>query len=113
LGNYGFPFFTGGTTMPAGQGRLSRRFLRRPAFWRREVVFFGTDESEIPIPDVKMRQNFARSMSLADAMNPNNLLCYEMNGTTLPAPNGFPLRLNAPGWYGIANVKWLKRCGAA
>ena len=32
-----------------------------------------------------------------------------MNGAPLPAPNGFPLRLVAPGWYGIANAKWLKR----
>jgi DMSO/TMAO reductase YedYZ molybdopterin-dependent catalytic subunit len=56
-----------------------------------------------------MNQNFARSMSLADAMQPENLLCYEMNGADLPPDNGFPLRLIAPGWYGIANVKWLKR----
>jgi DMSO/TMAO reductase YedYZ molybdopterin-dependent catalytic subunit len=48
-------------------------------------------------------------MLLADAMNPHNLLCYEMNGAALPQPHGFPLRLIAPGWYGIANVKWLKR----
>ena len=59
--------------------------------------------------DVKFKQNFARSMSLADAMDPKNILCYEMNGTSLPADNGFPLRLIAPGWYGIANAKWLKR----
>ena len=32
-----------------------------------------------------------------------------MNGAALPQPHGFPLRLIAPGWYGIANVKWLKR----
>jgi DMSO/TMAO reductase YedYZ molybdopterin-dependent catalytic subunit len=32
-----------------------------------------------------------------------------MNGEPLPAPNGFPLRLIAPGWFGIANVKWLER----
>ena len=57
----------------------------------------------------KMRQNFARSMSLSDAMQPTNLLCYEMNGEPLPKPHGSPLRLIAPGWYGIANVKWLKR----
>ena len=56
-----------------------------------------------------MTQNFARSMSLAEAMNPNNLLCYEMNGAQLPQAHGFPLRLIAPGWYGIANVKWLQR----
>jgi DMSO/TMAO reductase YedYZ molybdopterin-dependent catalytic subunit len=73
-----------------------------------EVVFFGTDKGEVTIRDIKMQQNFARSMSLADAMNPDNLLCYEMNGATLPAPNGFPLRLITLGWYGIANVKWLK-----
>ena len=30
-----------------------------------------------------------------------------------PRPNGFPLRLIAPGWYGIANVKWLKRIEVA
>ena len=56
-----------------------------------------------------MHQNFARSMTLEEAMNPNNILCYEMNGAALPQPNGFPLRLIAPGWYGIADVKWLKR----
>jgi len=32
-----------------------------------------------------------------------------MNGAPLPRPSGFPLRLIAPGWYGIANVKWLER----
>jgi DMSO/TMAO reductase YedYZ molybdopterin-dependent catalytic subunit len=40
---------------------------------------------------------------------PVNLLCYEMNGKPLPHANGFPLRLIAPGWYGVANVKWLTR----
>ena len=54
-------------------------------------------------------EQFARSMSLDDAMNPDNLLCYEMNGAPLPAEHGFPLRLIAPGWYGVANVKWLTR----
>src|SRR5919109_413151 len=74
-----------------------------------EVVFVGSDMGEEEIRGIKMPQHFARSMSLADAMSPNNLLCYEMNGEPLPQPNGFPLRLIAPGWYGIANVKWLKR----
>ena len=78
-----------------------------------EVVFWGADAGDVElnddIRDVKMHQNFARSMSLADAMSPDNILCYEMNGAALPAPNGAPLRLIAPGWYGIANVKWLTR----
>lgn len=74
-----------------------------------EVVFIGSDTGEEEVRGIKMTQNFARSMSLQDAMNPNNLLCYEMNGEPLPQSHGFPLRLLAPGWYGIANVKWLKR----
>ena len=48
-------------------------------------------------------------MSLDEALHPDNLLCYEMNGGPLPPLNGFPVRLIAPGWYGVANVKWLTR----
>ena len=78
-----------------------------------EVVFWGTDQGTIElhdaIRDLSMKQNFARSMSVEDAMSANNMLAYEMNGEPLPNENGFPVRLLAPGWYGIANVKWLKR----
>ena len=37
------------------------------------------------------------------------LLCYEMNGAPLHPAHGFPVRLLAPGWFGVANVKWLVR----
>lgn len=70
---------------------------------------YGSDEGEETVREQTIKQNFARSMSLQDAMNPENLLCYEMNGKPLPQANGYPVRLIAPGWYGIANVKWLKR----
>jgi DMSO/TMAO reductase YedYZ molybdopterin-dependent catalytic subunit len=59
--------------------------------------------------DLKITEQFARSMTLQDALNPENLLCYEMNGVPLPREYGFPVRLIAPGWYGVANVKWLTR----
>jgi DMSO/TMAO reductase YedYZ molybdopterin-dependent catalytic subunit len=59
--------------------------------------------------DLKITEHFARSMTLDDALNPANLLCYEMNGEPLPAAHGYPVRLIAPGWYGVANVKWLTR----
>lgn len=79
-----------------------------------EVVFYGADRGEEVVRqgtplEFKFKSNFARSMSVADAMNPANLLCYEMNGSPLPPANGFPVRLIAPGWFGIANVKWLTR----
>ncbi|MEV6487456.1 molybdopterin-dependent oxidoreductase [Actinoplanes sp. NPDC051633] len=37
------------------------------------------------------------------------MLCFEMNGEPLPREHGFPVRLIAPGQYGVANVKWLTR----
>jgi DMSO/TMAO reductase YedYZ molybdopterin-dependent catalytic subunit len=74
-----------------------------------EVAFWGTDAGEKELRQIKMRQHVVRSLSLADAMSPHTLLCYEMNGATLPPEHGFPLRLTVPGWYGIANVKWLMR----
>ncbi len=73
----------------------------------REVVFWGADAGEETVREVAMTQHFARSMSLGDATDPTVLLCYEMNGAPLSASHGFPLRLIAPGWYGVANVKWL------
>ena len=111
-GNHGLPFFNGGIGNARWAGTPLAPILKEAGVLDSgiEVVFWGTDEGEITRPDdVKFKQNFARSMSLADAMDPKNILCYEMNGAPLPPDNGFPLRLIAPGWYGIANAKWLKR----
>jgi DMSO/TMAO reductase YedYZ molybdopterin-dependent catalytic subunit len=114
-GNHGLPFFHGGIGNARWAGTPLKAILEEAGVQDNgiEVVFWGADEGDVALKDnfrdVKMHQNFARSMSLADAMDPNILLCYEMNGAALPADNGFPLRLIAPGWYGIANVKWLKR----
>jgi DMSO/TMAO reductase YedYZ molybdopterin-dependent catalytic subunit len=114
-GNHGFPFFTGGIGNARWAGTPLAPILEEAGVLDNgiEVVFWGSDVGEIElhdaIRDVSFKQNFARSMSLEDAMSPDNILCYEMNGAPLPAANGFPLRLIAPGWYGIANAKWLKR----
>ena len=74
-----------------------------------EVAFYGTDAGEETVREQTITQHFARTMSLEEATSPYNMLCYEMNGEALPARHGFPLRLIAPGWYGIGNVKWLQR----
>jgi DMSO/TMAO reductase YedYZ molybdopterin-dependent catalytic subunit len=110
-GNHGFPWFTGGIGNARWAGTPLAPLLKEAGLAKSgiEIVFFGADSGEETVRDIKMQQNFARSMSVADAMNPANLLCYEMNGAPLPPANGFPLRLIAPGWYGIANVKWLTR----
>ncbi|MCB1498173.1 MAG: sulfite oxidase [Bauldia sp.] len=111
-GNHGLPFFDGGVGNARWAGTPLAPILENAGILDSgiEVVFWCADEGEITRPDdVKFVQNFARSMSVTEAMDPRNILCYEMNGVPLPPDNGFPLRLIAPGWYGIANVKWLKR----
>ncbi len=134
-GNHGtgLPFATGfiGNARWAGTPLapvLEQAGLRKDAV---EIVFYGIDRGTQTIRDntgivrggltgtvepdagggldLTVTEQFARSMSIDDALDSRNLLCYEMNGESLPEKNGFPIRLIAPGWYGVANVKWLTR----
>jgi len=115
-GNNGLPFLTSAIGNAQWAGASLAKILKSVQIksGALEVVFFGADQGEevlrkeTPL-ELKFTGNFARSMSIEDAMNPANLLCYEMNGSPLPVANGFPARLIAPGWFGIANVKWLRR----
>ena len=110
-GNHGLPFFTGGIGNATWAGTPVAPLLKEAGVLEQgtEVVFFGRDVGEQEVRQAKLPEPFARSMSLADATGPETLLCYEMNGAPLPATHGAPLRLIAPGWYGVANVKWLDR----
>lgn len=77
----------------------------------REVVFFGTDHAANDVvfrqQTFKLDQQFGRSITLENAMKPEPMIAYEMNGDALTLNQGFPVRLVMPGWYGVANVKWL------
>ena len=77
----------------------------------REVVFFGADrgkeEVEWRTQKFEVEQQFGRSLPRDRALSPEPLLAYAMNGEPLTVHQGFPLRLLVPGWYGVANVKWL------
>jgi DMSO/TMAO reductase YedYZ molybdopterin-dependent catalytic subunit len=78
----------------------------------REVVFLGMDseqEKKWEAGNVAYPSPHGRSIFVQDAMAPENLLAFAMNGAPLPAEHGFPLRLILPGWYGMAHVKWLTR----
>ncbi len=81
----------------------------RPSF--REAVFFGADRGE---EEVEFRTNkytvvqqFGRSLPREMALAREPLLAYALNGEPLTRAQGSPLRLIVPGWYGVANVKWL------
>ena len=77
----------------------------------REVVFFGADRGAEEVvfrqQTFKIQQQFARSITLENAQKPEPLLVYALNGQPLTRDSGFPVRLIMPGWYGVANVKWL------
>jgi DMSO/TMAO reductase YedYZ molybdopterin-dependent catalytic subunit len=73
----------------------------------REVAFFGADTSEERLRGNRYPSRFARSLPIEDAMVGGAIVAYEMNGEPLRPEHGFPARLVAPGWYGIAQVKWL------
>jgi DMSO/TMAO reductase YedYZ molybdopterin-dependent catalytic subunit len=110
-GNNGLPFFSGGIGNATWAGTPLAPLLQQAGILDQgiDVVFFGSDSGVEDVRDIKMPQHFARSLTVADAMDPRNLLCYEMNGSPLPQAHGYPVRLIAPGWYGIANTKWLQR----
>jgi DMSO/TMAO reductase YedYZ molybdopterin-dependent catalytic subunit len=77
----------------------------------REVVFFGTDRGPQDVvfrqQTFKLEQQFGRSITLENAMKPEPMLAYALNGDPLTRGQGFPVRLLMPGWYGVCNVKWL------
>ena len=70
-----------------------------------EVVFTGQDHGI----ERGIEQDYARSLRLDDALRDEVVLAYAMNGSPLPPQHGAPLRLVVPGWYGMAQVKWLRR----
>jgi hypothetical protein len=50
---------------------------------------------------------YSDSIPVSRVMQGGILLAHSMNGAALPRDHGFPLRVIAPGLYGIKNVKWL------
>lgn len=78
----------------------------------REVVFFGMDAETEKKPHAggaEYTSPHGRSIPVQDALSPEALAAFAMNGQPLTAGHGFPLRLILPGWYGMAQIKWLTR----
>jgi sulfane dehydrogenase subunit SoxC len=70
-----------------------------------DVAFTGADHGF----ERGVEQDYQRGLPLADALTDDVLLVHTMNGQPLPPQHGAPLRLMVPGWYGMAQVKWLTR----
>lgn len=65
-----------------------------------------------PLPDavdvtLVAEGGYNDSIPISKALEPETLLAYSMNGVSLSAAHGFPLRAYIPNIYGMKNVKWL------
>lgn len=70
-----------------------------------DVVFGGADHGI----EHGVEQDYERGLPLDVALGDDVLLVDEMNGAPLLPQHGAPLRVIVPGWYGMAQVKWLTR----
>ena len=82
----------------------------------REFVFYGADhgqeEVEFRTQKYTLDYQFGRSLPREKALSADPFLAYALNGEPLTKHQGAPLRLIVPGWYGVANVKWLSQIHA-
>lgn len=78
----------------------------------REVLFLGLDmekEKKFQAGNREYAAPHGRALHLLDALHPDTLLAFALNGEPIPRDQGFPVRLLVPGWYGMTQVKWLGR----
>jgi DMSO/TMAO reductase YedYZ molybdopterin-dependent catalytic subunit len=92
----GWSFIAEWTGVPLA-GMLDLVGVRREA---RYVVFFAFDD-------------MWDSLDMPDARHPQTLLAYAMNGETLTAPHGAPLRLRVARQLGYKSIKYLARITVA
>jgi DMSO/TMAO reductase YedYZ molybdopterin-dependent catalytic subunit len=85
----------------------------------KEVAFYGADFEASDVTHGGRgaaihidKAYFARSLSIEHAMKPEPMLAWELNGAPLTVNQGAPLRLIVPGWYGVAQVKWVNHIQA-
>ena len=69
----------------------------------RQVTFDGLDNALFGGGD------FVKALNVDQAMNPDILIAWKMNGADIPMLNGFPVKLVVPGYYGTYWVKHLSQ----
>ena len=90
--------------------------LVKPKEEARFVVFhcFDSDDTDTTTQPVDLSQldapptPFYGSIGMLDAVQPQTLLAYEMNGQPLPVEHGAPLRLRLERQLGYKNTKYIK-----
>ncbi|MCW5879550.1 MAG: molybdopterin-dependent oxidoreductase [Anaerolineae bacterium] len=81
--------------------------LVRPQPTAQRVVFHSFGDG-VEFSTGESNGRYYDSLPMANAMQPQSLLAYEMNGETLPHLNGAPLRLRVENQLGFKMVKWIE-----
>jgi DMSO/TMAO reductase YedYZ molybdopterin-dependent catalytic subunit len=58
---------------------------------------------------VSAERPYVDTLTLEQALLPDAMLAYEMDGKPLSRPHGAPARVVIPEMYGYKNVKWVRR----
>jgi DMSO/TMAO reductase YedYZ molybdopterin-dependent catalytic subunit len=58
---------------------------------------------------VSAESPYEDTLTLPQALRPDAMLAYEMDGRPLSRPHGAPARVVMPAMYGSKNVKWVER----
>jgi DMSO/TMAO reductase YedYZ molybdopterin-dependent catalytic subunit len=74
----------------------------KPTAETRYVVFYSADADE-------SGSLYYGSLTLEQALHPQTLLAYEMNGQPLPLDHGAPLRLKVPTQLGYKSTKFINK----
>lgn len=80
-----------------GLGKISEHLTTESGPWYRYVG--------LETPDKK----YYVGMDMKSMLHPQTILCYELNGKSLPYNHGAPLRLITPVKYGVKNLKRIGR----
>ena len=67
----------------------------------------GATSSVSALRFVSAEKPYEDSLTLQQALLPDVMLAYEMDGRPIPRPHGAPVRLVMPEMYGYKNVKWV------
>lgn len=82
---------------------LERAGITRDAV---DVMPYGLDPDYVDAASGTDYGKVRRPMPVAKALD-DVILAYDLNGQPLPPDNGYPVRVIAPGWIGITNIKWV------
>lgn len=85
--------------------RLSDVLAKHGVTVNDSVKYLSAEGSDPPPPG---KDPFEHSLPITDALQ-HSILALEMNGKSIPAAHGGPVRLMTPGFYGTMHIKWVRR----